>query len=537
MGYLLGGALVLFLAYVVIWLLVAGFMVIGLPVLVVVLPAVVLSGVVVAAVVVVRTLAGVGAAVPMTITPQDVQAGRANLPKPRGDQPFGRDPAWPNYLVAQWSIDLATAWRAVMDVVRGGFARAGRFANGLDSRVVRSIGGAFAFLFWLALGFGAVAGAGLLLALCCVLRTVAWLGWLAVAGVFRSADHLVRRVRGAQASCQHCYYVAPFPAFSCDRCGVVHHDIRPGRLGAVRRRCTCGRRLNTTVLGASAQHLVASCQRCEQPLRLGSAVLTDIRLPLFGPVFAGKTRLMYAGLLALRDAAAANGAQLDFVDDESERAFTDGADVVSSGADTVKTPAGELPAALTVRFTMARRKALLHLFDAAGELFTDRDENTELEYLDHAQGLVFVVDPFSVPWVRDQLGDASPSVPGTTAQETESVYQTTARRLRDFRVDTGKRGLAMTVVKADLLAGLPLTEQPRPDQVRDWLILAGMDNLVNAAERDFGEVRYFLVASVPALHAGHGRSPAAPFNWLISRAGLSLLPKDGPEPVTTEEAP
>ncbi len=268
-------------------------------------------------------------------------------------------------------------------------------------------------------------------------------------------------------------------------------------------------------------------------------MLTDIRLPVFGPVYAGKTRLVYAGLLALRDAAAAQGAQMDFVDEDSKQAMADGGQLIVNGANTTKTPAGVLPGALTVRFTLRRRKALLHLFDAAGELYADRDDNSDLEFLDHAQGLIFVVDPLSVPWVRDQLGDTPAArLAATAAEEPESVYQVTTRRLRDFGVDTRRRALAMTVVKADLLDGLPPAEDLRPDQVRAWLVRAGLDNLVLSAERDFGEVRYFLVASVAANKAGPGRSPAAPFNWLAARAGLSLLPPtpNAPRPVETEGA-
>lgn len=541
MGYLIAGVFLLFLAYVAIWLVVAGFMWFGMPILVVALPASALAGIVLAVVVVIRVFVGDRGVRPRTITPNDVQVGTAGLPKLHGNQAFGRDPAWPSYLVAQWRVDLAAAWRAVLDVLARGFRRIGRFTGEPDMRAGRVICGIFGFGAWLTISVGAVGAAGVLLALCTTVRTVAWLGWLAVVGALRGGDFLVRRMRSAQASCQHCYHVSSVPAFPCDRCQRLHHDIRPGRLGGLWRRCACGRRLPTTVLRASAHRLEARCQRCDKPLRVGAAVLTDIRLPIFGPVFAGKTRLLYAGLLALRDGSAAQGTRMDFVDDESRQATANGSQIISSGADTTKTPAGVLPRALTVRFTMARRKALLHLFDAAGEFYADREDNSDLEFLDHAQGLVFVVDPFSVPWVRDQLGDthgAELAKASPAAEEPETVYQVTTRRLRDFGVDTRRRGLAMTVVKADLLAGLPPAEDLHPDQVRAWLIRAGLDNLVLSAERDFGEVRYFLVASVPAGQAGTGRSPAAPFNWLVSRAGLNLLPPDmgRSQPVETEGA-
>jgi hypothetical protein len=540
-GYLILGVLVLFLAYLALWLVVAGFMLVGLPVVLAVLPAAAVGGVVLAVVVALRTLAGAHRVRPRTVTPNDVVAGTAGLPKLRGNQPFGRDPAWPSYLVAQWRVDLSTARRAVTDLLANGFRRIARYTADPTVRVVRVICGIVAFGCWLDVSAGALLAIWALLLLCGVIRTVVWLGWLVVLGTLRGGDFLVRRIRRAQASCQYCYHVSSVPAFPCDRCGRVHHDIRPGRLGGAWRRCACGRRLPTTVLRASAHGLPATCQRCDKPLRTGSAVLTDIRVPVFGPVFAGKTRLVYAGLLALRDASAALGVRMDFVDDESRQAVDSGSQIITSGADTVKTPAGVLPSALTLRFTVGRRRALLHLFDAAGEFYADREDNGDLEFLDHAKGLVFVVDPFSVPWVRDQLGDthgAELAKASQAAENPETVYQVTTRRLRDFGVDTRRRALAMTVVKADLLAGLPPAESLHPDQVRAWLVQAGLDNLVLSAERDFGQVRYFLVASVPANLAGADRSPAAPFNWLIARAGLNLLPAAGgqPQPLSTEGA-
>ena len=209
--------------------------------------------------------------------------------------------------------------------------------------------------------------------------------------------------------------------------------------------------------------------------------------------------------------------------------------LLRTGGDTVKTPAGELPPAVTVRYTAGRRRALLHLFDAAGEFYADRDDNIELEFLDHAQGLVFVVDPFSLPWVRDQLdggGSALLAKANPAAEEPENVYRVTAKRLQDYGVRTRRQRLAVTVVKADLLAGLPLADGLTPENARGWLEQAGLDNLVLAAERDFREVRYFVVTSLTGLPADDPRSPAAPLAWLSAGAGLRLWadPAGAPPP-------
>ncbi|MGO1053088.1 hypothetical protein [Crossiella sp. CA198] len=76
---------------------------------------------------------------------------------------------------------------------------------------------------------------------------------------------------------------------------------------------------------------------------------------------------------------------------------------------------------------------------------------------------------------------------------------------------------------------------PRPGQVREWLIEAGLDNLVLAAERDFAEVRYYLVASVAGTAPDELLSPTEPLLWLMSRSGLDLRPGKG-RPHRAEEA-
>jgi hypothetical protein len=393
---------------------------------------------------------------------------------------------------------------------------------------------------WLCVSVGAYAAAAAIIAAGGVVLAVLGVCWFVPTLLLRAGDRLVRKLRRASGSCPHCYHVTELPTFACTGCGRAHRDIRPGWLGGTWRRCGCGALLPTTVLRV-ARVSAPRCPRCDKPLRAGGAVVTDVRLPVFGPVSAGKTRLVYTGLLALRDQVAATGGSTHFVDDDSKQAFDHAIALVGAGGDTVKTPTGELPPAITVRLTAGRRRALLHLFDAAGEFYADRDDNTDLEFLDHAQGLIFVVDPFSIPWVRDQLGDLSDIVSraNPAMDEPERVYHVTAGRLRDYGVATQKRSLAMTVVKADLLDQLPLTSRLTPDRVRDWLIEAGLDNLVLSAERDFGEVSYFVTASMSGVAATDARSPARPIAWLSARAGLELWPDAreavGPHEKETEE--
>ncbi|MCI2416172.1 hypothetical protein MOQ72_01945 [Saccharopolyspora sp. K220] len=469
-------------------------------------------------------LAGRGSPPALLVTPNDVVNGTAGLRKQNG--PFPRDWAWPSYLAAQWRRDLTGAWHTGRGFIARGWQWGFNYGYGSKLRWV-SIG--LTILVWSGVTLGAMLGAVQAVVLGAIALGLGWLGWGALVGFLRGYDHVVRRLRKASGSCPVCYHVMVVPAYRCSGCQVVHHDIRPGALGAMSRVCGCGAKLPTTVLRAS-RRLEALCQRCDRPLRGGSGAVTDVRVPVFGPVSAGKTRLVHAGLVALRDRAAAEGAALDFVDDASRQTFQHGEQLITSGGDTAKTPAGQLPPAITVQFTRGgsakeRDQALLHLFDAAGEFYLDRDDNSELEFLDHAGGLVFVVDPFAISWVRDQLGGALESrlaAAHPASGDPEQVYHVTARRLRDYGVETQRRALAITVVKADLLIDLPWAAELCAGAVREWLNTAGLDNLVLAAERDFAEVRYFVVSSVTGVQPGHQLTPAAPFRWLLGRGGFAL---------------
>jgi hypothetical protein len=307
----------------------------------------------------------------------------------------------------------------------------------------------------------------------------------------------------------------------------VHHDIRAGRLGVLSRECACGLPLPTTVLRAAAE-LVAVCPMCVRPLREGAAVLTDVVLPVFGPVSAGKTRFVLAAMVALGRQLVVAGGKLAPVGAESQQVFRHATELVERREQTTKTDADRPPAAITVRLRNHRRTAALHLFDAAGEWHADRELTSSLHYLDRADGLVFVLDPFSIPEVADQLRGAhaarlAEAQPARTPPG--EAYELTAQRLADHRARQHEWPLAVAVVKADLLLGLPPAAGLEPaadsDRVRKWLLDSGLDNTVTAAERDFAAVRYFLVSSMELDQHGEC-SPAAPLRWLLARAGAPL---------------
>jgi Double-GTPase 2 len=477
---------------------------------------------------VIGTLLRIGGLGARTVTPADVPA---RLPAIRSA--FPRDDAWPNYLFGQARTDLRAAlghvghvvglmWAAMLGVVQGA---------------------PFALFAWplLLLPFAAAVAATLAALVAVVVLGVvlgavlalARLGWLVAVGVLRGVDLGVRVLRRAKATCTDgaCTFRTRLPAYRCT-CGRIHHDVRAGRQGLFVRRCACGTKLPTTVLQAAAG-LVPLCQNCERDLRAGAGTLTDVVMPVFGSTSAGKTRLIYAGMVALSRHLPAVGGTFTPDGADSEATFRSASTVVEEGTQTTKTAADRPPAAITVRLGTGRRPALLHLFDAAGEAFSSRDQAADLRFLDDPQGMVFVLDPFSMPQVADALRGALASRLAAAEPaflDPEESYFITVSWLRDQGVALRRKPLAVAVVKADLLFGLPpadgLTHGSSSDDIARWLRGKGLDNLLDGMGRDFREVTFHLVASRDAGLGPDGAagptSAAGPLLWLLRHTGVPV---------------
>ncbi|MGC5031773.1 TRAFAC clade GTPase domain-containing protein [Micromonospora sp. DT229] len=465
-------------------------------------------------------------------TPAEVVSGRLAGRVPA--RFVRRDFAWPNYFAVQVRLDLTHVASRALASCRLLVTRTTGPITAWDPRVLVVV---WPFLVPVV---GSLAGltAGVLLAVVvlavvfALVTGLAWLAGLAVAAVLTTADRAWQRVFRATGTCPRCYVNSEVPAYRCPGSHSpqdvqegrdLHRNLRPGRLGVIWRRCGCGHRLPTTVLRA-ARSLVAVCPTCQQPLHRTAAVDTDIRIPVFGSASAGKTHLIMASLVTLVRADSGGGGSVVAADEHAERMLREFTEIFDRGDRAPKTSAAQQPLAVTVRIGDNRRGALLHVFDAAGEALADPDENARLSYLDTARTLLFVLDPFSIPQVRDSCMAGFETVfadANAATEHPEVSYQATAQRLRDHGVDTRRQRLGFVVSKRDLLERLQLDDFPGSDSsaVQGWLRARGLVNLVTAAERDFGEVRYFLVSS---MRTTDEEDLFAPFRWLLDSEPVTL---------------
>jgi len=432
-----------------------------------------------------------------------VPADDASTPDP-ARRIEGVDPAWPHYLAGQAVHDATAAGRAVLNAAVGMWRgirslrdRSANVATMTAQLLLRPLM-VLPYLAGAAVSLGAGAGA---LVGSIVAGGAAGMLWV----LRRAGVELVRLVdraqvwrAGAGATCtaQGCFGFTQLPAVEC-RCGRLHIGLRPGRYGVFRRQCTGGEIIPSTVARA-VPSLLLRCPLCGRQLLPGAMLDTDVRVAVIGASGAGKTSFAGAALDAVRAGVVGAGGALA---------------ALGSGQ-----PDDGGARCTSVRITTGRRRGTLHLFDAPGQVLDDQLQRTRLYYLRHAQGFVLVIDPVAMPWLAGRLHD---SLRGNwPTVDPELTYRAVIGQLLDSRVELRRRSLAIVVNKADLLETSFDGRSPAPgsEGIRRWLSAHGQDNLVQAADRDFGNVRYFLATSAGDESASAG----AALRWLAGRSGLRL---------------
>lgn len=467
-----------------------------------------------------RALGPAGAAPDAPAAPPDDTADGA---------PPGADPGHRVWPLGPVLTDVVAVWRALAQTLAGV-----RHWSLWPRDLARPTPGTLAFgVPVLLAGAAGVVSAALVAASTAALLTVCLLLVAAVSGglwavgaaVLRGAESGARRLLRTRHTCPRpgCHHVSVRPSLRCPGCGRVHHHLRPGVQGLLVRRCRCGATLPTTVRPSAAAGAVV-CGRCEKPLQAGPLGRHEVVVALFGARSSGKTRLLGAALAGLGADAAAAGATLAFdtgCDASAQRLVG----LVRRGADTAATPATGLPEPVTVTLEgPGRRPALVRLFDASGVQLGRGDAPDRLPYLGGAQALVLVLDPFSVPQVRDGVGPVLREARAAT--DDPDLAYALVRRLRDRGPAPAGQVLAVVVAKADLLAGTALQPPTASDDIATWLRGVGLGTLVTAAARDFTRVRYFAVAST-TRGTDPGLAPQASLRWALAQAGVADLPPVG----------
>ena len=505
------------------------------------------------------------------ITPQDVAAGHAFRAPARGDaRHHGWDHAWPTYFpyqaredvrgvlagaralaarprsweVAVWPLGTwhpahgQTAPSSSTSSSRDSRSGAAKQAVGLGGRVVaalpRVVAGSLVYPPLIGFTIGLWISTLAWLVLVVVVGGLAVLLQRIALGAFHRGDVLARRRARVQMRCRSCYHETTLPSYRCDGpgCTAVHHDLMPGPLGLLTRRCGCGATLPNTIRRAGAR-LRPVCPSCGTDMAVGSGNRQTIQVPVIGAQAAGKSRLLAAATVALDERLRELSGSVEPLGQDAETYLAAARTLVSRRTNTSKT-AAQPPVGVPLLLRVPGLAPVeLQIMDVGGERFADWNGTADLRYLDAADAVVVVVDPLALAAVSGQLGSAG-GVGGllVASGDQEKSYAAAVDRMRAENVPLDRRHLAVVLTKADVLVKLPVgaaLADGADASVRSWMRDNGLDGMVRRCERDFRSVSYFALDSMSARTAGSSADPLRVLRWVLTTCRSSLATAMGPD--------
>ncbi len=379
-----------------------------------------------------------------------------------------------------------------------------------------------------------------------------------VAVLMRGLELAVLRVRGITIECPSCHRKATAPTYLCPHCPptapALHRRLIPGAHGVFFRICRCGNTL-PTLLARGKGKLEGRCQYCQAALPVKSLSAPTLHIPVVAARQAGKTVFMTAGVAALeRHARSQSGASgFEFADRASVPEYVRARDALgrASFGEIRATIAVDSAPAFNIYLGTGRARRLMYLYDAAGERFELETGVDTLRYLEHAGGVVVIVDPFSFPEVRRSV---EPAILHGVRHSLADVDDVLSRFAEGLRRTSGTRAgrrlnvqAAVVLTKCDALLRSSVVPHPydalgaaardlgpraeRSNAVQRWLgTTAGQGGLLSVVQNTFTRSEYFAVSAADAFDNSARRSertrqavrnddPAEPLQWLLGPRG------------------
>jgi hypothetical protein len=351
--------------------------------------------------------------------------------------------------------------------------------------------------------------------------------------------------------CPDCHEAMDIPVFLC-KCGTKHTRLWPSLYGVLHHTCkTCGEKLATTEWNGRGA-IDRRCAHCSHPLNVDIGALTNVHIPVVGGPLAGKSNLIVAAVHQLIHRSQSSGRlQVAFPDPAHEREFKANVERLARGREMAKTT-DIVPQAYNLSITQSgdRVGKLVYVYDAAGEAYSTESQSLQQTYFRYAHGVVFVIDPFSIPDVVATFGDQIDAVRAVLRPSPLKTMESYERMLTVLESNVGLvRGrayphpISVVVTKVDALTleahiGAPAAEsimaadtsvKSQSDAVhqlvRQFLVRHRLDNFVRDIEGQFSSVRFFSCSALGRMPdaSGAGFAPLRvldPVASILVRAGV-----------------
>lgn len=373
-------------------------------------------------------------------------------------------------------------------------------------------------------------------------------------------DRLYLMKKNIFTPCDVCKETSLIPTYICPKCGAKHTDLTPGVYGILHRTCVgensdsyCGEKLPTTFFNGRG-NLDAECPHCTNSL-IGEDV--PICIPIVGGRSVGKTAFITAFSKEFIDTVApAKAWDIQIYNDKKKEIYNEIKQDYLVGSTRMTDRPSDINKASSISFSFLVKgkefnpERVVHIYDIAGEVFTDNNENEMQKQYEYCQGMVLMIDPFAIPSVRYRCEDqlAPEDIAGIGKADINGIVDSFLNKLREVTGLSDHKmssvPLAVIIGKIDL-AGLSsevgdeavkqlLAQKPEKFtdyyDTQDYLCRKflkdnGLESFVNSVDLKFKDNRYFSCTAI-----GHTRDKGQynpqgvlpPMQWLFNKADSKM---------------
>jgi len=222
------------------------------------------------------------------------------------------------------------------------------------------------------------------------------------------SERLFLLIKGFSTVCPFCHDKRPLPEYYCDgaACTNLHRRLIPSSYGIFTHTCKCGQKLPATFF-MNRGRLQARCASCERLVERGVTESQKLFIAVMGGPSVGKSCYLYSAIWKLiEEELPRRGFSHDFLESRNKSDYDRIRECFRQGRLPAKTT-DKLPVAFTLILKDAKGASrLLYLYDPAGEAYSDEDNLVLHKYEGYLSGCIFLVDPFSIPYVRQSCPDA-----------------------------------------------------------------------------------------------------------------------------------
>lgn len=351
-------------------------------------------------------------------------------------------------------------------------------------------------------------------------------------------------------ACHECKEKSLIPTYICPNCDSKHTSLTPGVYGILKRTCQCGEKLPTAFFNGR-KNLEAECPNCAH--KLTDRESRPICIPIVGGRSVGKTAYITAfSKEFIETIAPSKGFEIEFYNDKKEEIYREITQDYNFGSTRMTDRSQDVNVASSVSFSFFVKhpefspERLVHVYDIAGEVFTDNNENEVQKQYEYCQGIVLMIDPFAIPSVRFKYEELlePEDIAGIGKADVNEIINSFINKLRevtglsDNKISTvplaiivsktDSAGLAQDIGKLAVMKRMKAEPENFIDYYdtqdylcREFLKENGMESFLSNITIQFKNNRFFACSAI-----GHTRDKGQykpegvlpPMEWLFRNA-------------------